>query len=84
MTTQTIAEESIDESHCPSRGCQYCGQRDRLYTIASPSGHSSWICADCWQPMAVAAKQRRYAPQMPNARFDLALSMAQVHSSFQV
>lgn len=67
--------ETNDTDHhaAAARRCQYCGRREQLYTVASPRGHNSWICAACWRPMAIAGKQSR-PPRERTFNLELALA----------
>ena len=75
MPALAESETTDTEHHPAARRCQYCGRRQQLYTVASPLGNKSWICAACWRPMAIAGKQARPSRETD---FNLELARARV------
>lgn len=43
----------------PEPHCQYCRASGRLFTINSPGGYASYVCADCFRRMAIAGRSGR-------------------------
>ena len=55
---------AIEET--PEPHCQYCRANGRLFTISSPGGYASYVCAACFRRMAVAGRRgRNAAPAIP-------------------